>query len=271
MTIVAGFLSSDLMLLCSDMEEGDGYSKKRVNKIVHIDGNGWQADIGGSGPSAILDLTFKKLKKEFMACGDDLAIEHQEIIRSVLQQMYEQYIWPSKARDYSIDLLVGMKFKNLDEFCLYKTQEYIPQPIEEFSCIGLGAVLGNYFASLLHEPSLTRTQMMYMGAFIIQEVRDFVSDCGKGTQMEITMRDGRHYSIPPELFEGFDGGDIPDRRGIADWFWEGATGWEYSDNYFEAWNNGDLMLSELMGKKWKDELFKVPENLPPKPGGENDK
>jgi hypothetical protein len=83
-TIVAGFIYSQGMLLCSDMEEGDGYSKKEVNKIVHIEGNGWQCDIGGSGPSAVLDLTYKKLKKEFLSYGsvEEIAAGHEESIRS---------------------------------------------------------------------------------------------------------------------------------------------------------------------------------------------
>jgi hypothetical protein len=250
MTIVAGFLSGDVMLLCADMEEGDGYSKREVKKIAHFDGNGWQVDVGGSGPSAVLDLTFKKLKKEFAACSnrDEMASDHEEIIRSVLQKVHEQYIWPSKVREYAIELLVGINLKDSQEFCLYRTQEYIPQPIESFCCIGLGAILGNYFASVLHSPSLTRTQMLYEGAFIIEEVREFVSDCGKGTQIELTMKDGRHWSFGNDDVEL----SLPNRLYIADSFWEMLEPWEIQDDYLQSWITKDNLGDYRQKVVWKD-------------------
>jgi hypothetical protein len=252
MTIVAGFLSSDVMLLCADKEEGDGYSKKEVKKIVHCEGNGWQADVGGAGPAAVLDLAFSKLKKEFLSCAnrDELAAQHEEMIRSVLLDIHERYVWPSKVKNYETELLIGINFKD-SGFCLYRTQEYIPQPIDSYSCIGIGAVLGNYFASLLHSPSLTRTQMICAGAFIVREVRDFVSDCGRGTQIEVAMKDGRHFSLHEQEMEFFL--MLPERSYIADRIWDAFEPWEYSDAHIRSWQNNESPPDGgIQTMVWKD-------------------
>lgn len=256
MTIVAGFIYSQGMLLCSDMEEGDGYSKKQVKKILHVDGNGWQLDIGGSGPSAVLALAYKKLKKEFFSydCVEELAAGHEESIRSVLLEMHERYIWPSKSTDYTTELLIGLNLKSSKQCLLYRTQEYIPQPVETFCCIGKGSILGNYFASTLYDPSVTRTQMMFLGTFIIREVKDFVPDCGQGTQMEFTMTSGKHFSVPYLIPREMETNELPYSHEIKDWFRDSLPPFEYDDRWFDAWNKDedppdDIRFTEV----WKEQ------------------
>jgi hypothetical protein len=249
-TIVAGFVTKDVMLLCSDMEEGDGGSKKLVKKISHIKGDGWQVDVGGAGASAVLDIAFKRLSKEFTASRSrsDMAHDHEEIIRSVLQGVHEEYIWPSKILDYSIELLLGINFKDSEEFFLYRTQEYIPQPIDSYCCIGVGAVLGNYFASLLHSPTLTRTQMLSEGTFIIREVSEFVSDCGKGIQIELTTKDGEHFSLTDEKIEV----TLPNRHYIGNYFWDILEPWEITNDHLRSWESDTVPESTIQTVVWKD-------------------
>jgi hypothetical protein len=235
------------------MEEGEGYSKIRIIKILHVEGKAWQVNIGGAGASAILDLVFEKLKHKFLSYGsaNELASGHVEAIRSVLYEVHERYIWPSRLRDYSIELLISIHFEQLQQSVFYKTQEYIPHPVEDHACIGVGSVLGNYLASILYSPTLTRTQIIYLGAFIVREIREAVSNCGEGTQMEITMRNGQHYSIGPEVFEMMDMNELPARWHIADWFWDKLPPGEYSDRQLDAWNNGDLLFGERFTEHWK--------------------
>jgi len=253
MTIVAGFRSKWGTLLCSDMEEGDFGVKKQVRKLLHLEGQGWQADIGGSGSAPVLDLAFKKLEKEFRShpSSAELLVGHEESIRSVLFQVHEKYVWPSNARDYGIEFLISLNFSDSKQSLLYRTHEYVPQPIDQFVCIGAGAMLGNYLASHLYHSAKSRTQFMYMAFFLVHEVRDFVSDCGQGTQIEITMNDGRHFSIHPLVAETDAMNEMPSADSFAQWFWDSLSPGEYSDNQLkglETLDDADERFTEF----WKD-------------------
>jgi hypothetical protein len=151
-TIVAGFVSTDGLLLCADREERDGTSKKDVNKVLCMAGDDWHVAIGGAGPSAIIELAFKRLRKRFESIEDEAGIqsEHEEILRNELFNLHEQYVWPSKQVDYRFSLLVGINLKRSKQTFLYRTQEYIPEPVQTFCCIGIGADLANYFADRLY-------------------------------------------------------------------------------------------------------------------------
>jgi hypothetical protein len=106
-----------------------------------------------------------------------------------------------------------------------------------------------------------------IATFIMREVRDFVADCGKGTQMELFLTGGRHFSLPPETFWELDQ-ELPDFRDFLNDFW--SRQWNFTHRALEAWSRGEIYdgPTTVRHQKMRRELkFKpsIPETSKPEP------
>lgn len=227
MTIAAGFVWKDGILICADREEASGTTSKRaVEKVVTLHADPWNMTVATAGSGAVADLAVKRLKETFFRefCStalnlSALADKHEQIIIDVLTKVHEDHIWNNTVTNHSIKLIIGVSFRELHRQYLYLTQDNIPQPIENYCCTGVGEDLCTYFTERLYHKGLTKDEMILLAAFIFREVNAAVQFCGKGTDM-VLLRPGKLglqiYSNGVESIQK----EIPEFSQVMAKFWD---------------------------------------------------
>ena len=228
MTIAAGFICKDGILLCADREESSGASIKAVEKLVTLHVSPWTMTVAtaGSGPAG--DPAVKRLQKaffdEFIAAGTNvrtLENKHEQIIIDVLTKIHEEHIWKNPRTDHAIKLVIGISFQELDRHFLYLTEDNIPQPINGYCCTGYGADLCTYFSERLYRSGLSKDEMILLASFIFREVNSAVQFCGKGTDMMLLRHTGLPVHIHPHGVEAIQQ-KIPEFAKAMVNFWDGV-------------------------------------------------
>lgn len=225
MTIAAGFICKQGILICADREESSGASKKVVEKVITLHADPWNMTVATAGSSAAADLALKRLKTAFFQyfCSNMLSLSkleanHEQIIIDVLTKVHEEHVWKNQAVDHSFRLVIGLSFLELHQCYLYVTQDNIPQPINDYGCVGAGDDLCTYFAERLYKRELTKDEMILLAAFIFREVNAARQYCGKGTDM-VLLRPGElgfHiYSAGVDAIQK----EIPEFSKVTEKFW----------------------------------------------------
>jgi len=228
-TIAAGFICKDGILICADREESSGTSKKAVEKIVTLHADPWNMTVAtvGSGPAG--DLAVKRLRQAFVRAfiptqkTADLLAKHEQIIIDVLTKVHEDHIWKNPATDHAIKLIIGISFQDLRRQFLYLTDGNIPQLVETYCCAGYGEDLCTYFAERLYREGLTKDEMILLASFIFREVNASVQFCGKGVDMALLRNGELGLHIYPVGVESIQNG-IPEFAKVVAGFWDNLKG-----------------------------------------------
>jgi 20S proteasome alpha/beta subunit len=185
MTLVAGFICRDGLLICADMEEVSGISSRRVSKLFFREAQGaWNFVVTGAGSAAVMDNAIKKLwpaAKSKVPKYDETNME--DALSGVLKTVYKKYVWPDTRADHSISLILGYSDARGLQQSLWVTHDLVPMPIARHVCAGIGEDLANYLADQLWHPFFSEQQAVRVAAFIFKEVKDHVGGVGQGTEM----------------------------------------------------------------------------------------
>lgn len=229
MTIAAGFICKDGMVICADREESSGASKKVGQKLVTLHADPWNMTVATAGSAAAGDLAVKRLQEafilQFASTRTDpyglygLEQKHEQVIIDVLTKLHEDHIWKNPTTDHSIKLIIGVSFLKLNRQYLYLTQDNIPQPIDSYCCMGVGEDLCTYFAERLYHRQLSIEEMMLLASFIFREVNASIQFCGKGTDMAWLRPDGLGIQITPQAVESIQQ-KIPEFSQVVKGFWD---------------------------------------------------
>jgi len=195
MTLIAGFISRDGLLICADMEEvGVGASKRKINKLFYRAFQGITPNIHivftGAGSSAVIDNAIKRIDDAITKQAHDISNENaaQDLIDSTLRTVYEKYVWPNLRVDHDVKLVVA--YSHGFEQRVWITHDIVTTPEVRYVCAGIGEDLASYFADRLYHPHYSEQQMVRLAAFIFKEVKANVSGVGQGTQMWMLRRNG---------------------------------------------------------------------------------
>ena len=191
------------VLLSADREESGQIAKRSIDKIFRIGVDQGTILVSGAGRGSILDNAFMRLETAFKAAdsrGDVLFDTHCEVIRTVLRQVHEEFIWGHNDQaERAIRLIITASFKSPDSTpWLYGTDEDILYPNQLYGCVGSGQDLAYYFIDKLYSHHLSREAVTLLAAFIFREVSQSVSGVGLGTDMVyLAAKDQRRYTLPP--------------------------------------------------------------------------
>lgn len=250
MTIAAGFVCKDGMLLCADREESSGASKKGVQRLFVIHDLKWSMIIAtaGSGPAG--DLAVKRLRFAFLQGFCDgasnvntLESKHEQIIIDVLTKIHEDHVWKNPRTDHAFKLVIGINFLESQGQYLYLTEDNIPQPIRGYCCVGAGEDLCTFFCESLYNTQLNKEEVILLAAFIFREVNSTVQFCGKGVDMVLLEPGVWGAHITPSGVESIQS-RIPGFADAMKGFWETTAklpGWAKSiDNAEERLTESSL-------------------------------
>lgn len=204
-TIAAGFVCKEGILICGDREEATGVSKRVVQKVITLMAQPFCLTVANAGSAAVGDLAMKRLQCAFaLGSGNGdafLASNHEQIIVDVLTKLHEDHIWKNPRTDHAIKLIIGLTFLNSSDKFLYVTEDNIPQPVTSYCAVGYGADLCNYFADRLYRSDLNTNELVLLAAFIFREVNASVQFCGKGTDMTFLRPRSLSGSVYPDGVE----------------------------------------------------------------------
>ena len=193
MTLIAGLMCIDGILMCSDTEESSETTGKKgsVKKIFQLGDSSYSLAIATAGHSALADVAVKRIKAATALAGTKCAADHEDIIEKTLRTLYKTYVWPDDVPvDRDIGLIVVLSDALTGDYHLYLTCDEILQPKLDYACAGCGESIGNYFLERLFEHSLTVHQAMELMAFVTREAKDSVGAVGRETEMVTVRKDG---------------------------------------------------------------------------------
>jgi 20S proteasome alpha/beta subunit len=182
-TFVVGLMCRAGLVLCSDSQEGDGISKRNVNKLELSERAGkWGVAWGCSGDS---DLISKFTKHMFVVLAnepdDSDLLRLQELTESVALKFKADYekghlafvcgIWQEQKdlsiRLYSMDIRVNN--------CLAAKDDY--------ACVGMDTSLALFVLQNLHNSTLTVGAGIGLAIFTTKLVKDTAENVGGPTQV----------------------------------------------------------------------------------------
>ena len=153
MTIAAGFVCSDGLVLFADTEEQQGYTKTNVEKIRQHCSGGIALAIANAGngylADALIDRIFDAVDGKRVHQATILGI-----IRSTILEFHrdEVALYPSSDDVKQIGLVIGLQL-NQDKPILLHSDASALRKVDEFTVIGYGAEI-KFIAQQLYQKDM---------------------------------------------------------------------------------------------------------------------
>ena len=200
MTIAAGFLCEDGIVICADREVSTGIDKWEESKIftLHTDAETpkTNAIIAGSGWLDYVKMTVDKIRKRAMFMSTALEIE--EVVEETVLDVHRKHIrFYSGEEKPDFDLIVGIR----DDSGLILLQSIgtsVRRVPTAFSCIGVGQTLAHYLSRKLKPQDDTASEAASLAIQILDQVKANVPECGgRFSDVAVLPKDGPIIRINP--------------------------------------------------------------------------
>jgi 20S proteasome alpha/beta subunit len=175
MTIAAGFVCRDGLVLFADTEEQEGYTKTSVEKIRTTEDDGRSFVIANAGNGYLADSLVDRL-------FDALASTKKEkdvlpAIRTTLIDFHrnEVALYPCDDSGKRVGLVMGLQLSG-DPMLLHSDATALRR-VREFAVIGYGAEL-KYLAQQLYRRNMPLKHGVLIAMHLARMAREYVQGCG---------------------------------------------------------------------------------------------
>jgi len=196
MTIAAGFVCRDGIVICADSEVSTDFEKYEESKIFTLASvTGPTVVFAGSGWSDFIKMTVSKIKTaaQFATTANEI----EEIVEEVIMKVHRNHIrhYPSDPKPF-VSLLIGIKDRG--DLRLLQTSGTSIRPVSGSAFLGAGETLGHYLSRGL-SPELELTDKAALLAVqILEQVKASVPGCGgKFSEVTILPEEGRLRRLRP--------------------------------------------------------------------------
>jgi 20S proteasome alpha/beta subunit len=199
-TIAAGFVCSDGVVLCADTLLSANYRQQGPKVWSWRGGRRVAVAVTGAGPYVLLKLAKEAIFRHLDATkGKGIPpgyIQH-EIIERVIARIHDDHVdkatdW-DRANGYGLSLLVAVR--ECSKATLYETDRRACSEVLAFACVGSGAPVGNYVASTTFSPTLSSAWAEISAAYVIQQSKAYGDDCGGDTNIIVVPNDGTALAL----------------------------------------------------------------------------
>jgi 20S proteasome alpha/beta subunit len=191
MTIAAGLLTTDGVLVCADRQITAGASKLEGNKIGHFEAS-WSSVIAAFAGNVAYAAT------AFQAC--ECAKESANIKRNPIQGLngllakrYREHVFTHplyKSGDCDFSIIFGIRLKKEKRARLYVTTDTEFREIKSFECVGAGEDAGRNLLKYIYNPRYDLRRGVAVASYAISHVADRVQFCGGAPNMGFIRHDG---------------------------------------------------------------------------------
>jgi 20S proteasome alpha/beta subunit len=207
MTLIAAFRGRNGgILLCSDREENDGYSKRAVDKIYRIrDFLPCEVFIAGAGPTSVITNTCTKIHEVMSRATKDsrnILAEHQLFIEHGLKESYVKYARELKQYPMGLIIVVASREVNVAPI-LYRTQKDKLVPENLYASDGSGKTIADYLSDRLYIHGMYKDALVFLASFIFREAGESSCGVGLGTDMIFINEESKtlHFLYPDAVKE----------------------------------------------------------------------
>jgi hypothetical protein len=189
LTIAAGFVCQDGVVLCADTEITTWQSKSHESKIDFVEFSGGKAAFTYAGHVRFANCAIQKCKGRLVTGG---AANMLEDIESILDQEYRRNVLshPDQATNGSLhyEVLIGLVSEH-DRARLYVSSQTAIQEVTSWVPIGIGCDLARH---LIQHGPYNVAGAVKVAAYALSEIKDSVPGCGGMSIYMILQNDGRH-------------------------------------------------------------------------------
>jgi hypothetical protein len=187
-TIAAGFVREEGVLLCADTEHTGWTSKFHDSKLDHFEIPGGKIAFALAGNSSFAWSAIQKCRDRLQGVApQDIMVELEQL----LETEYRRHVLghPNYA-DVRYDLLVAV-WAPPERVALYATSETCIRKIDGFECIGIGCELASFIIRPTFLRLMPERKALSLAAYALVEVKESISGC-KGMSVYLLLQnDGK--------------------------------------------------------------------------------
>lgn len=200
MTIAAGTLCTDGILLCADSETGDYVGKYQRRKIR--DYEGFPLFVTGAGTTSYIEMAADTIYDTFRAAWPENSRDARQKTEEVILDIHSRHISPfydnSDSNRPAMDLVIAVRCSDAD-LALIGSSGTATFLSSDSVSVGSGKHLWEYWAQLFDMTTLPASVASYISLFILREVSDNVPGCG-GQVYAVTLPRDENAPAPHRHF-----------------------------------------------------------------------
>jgi len=189
MTIAAGLLCTDGIVICADTEQTLGDSKYDRPKIFP---RGDWLLVTGSGSTDYIKMAFDKLSEKFEQGGPENPSQIRRTVEELMLEIFNQHILPFHQAKHpnppALDLIVGVRCQD-GQLALVKGVDSAATLSSHYEVIGMGWHLFEYWAKYFFIAPMSTDVAGYFCMFILREVKAAAYACGGSSHVFKLMKD----------------------------------------------------------------------------------
>jgi 20S proteasome alpha/beta subunit len=199
-TIAAGFVCMDGVVICADTQETiPGYTKNSTEKMRVYDEKNFTLVVTGAGHSEVIDALTQRITEaavseytqENYLYGD----RAKELIEEAVLRFFKRHLLPyPQSERPSVDLLIAIQCHH--NRYLLKAADNIVRDLDPgkalgADCIGTGALLAKSLIEKLYNPFLQLDDLIITACYIAYQAKKWVDGCGGNTDLLVLTKELR--------------------------------------------------------------------------------
>jgi 20S proteasome alpha/beta subunit len=178
MTIAAGILCSDGIIVCADTEHSDEVRKFQAAKIHTIEDHTF---LTGAGTTDYILMAVEKLRDQLKCARPQNISDARDMIENLVHELYSRHIFSfyeaSDPYRPQIHLIVGMRCMD-ENLALIRTNDSAAILSQNFEVTGTGSPIFDYWCRYFYRDRLTMEGMALLALFMLKEVKKVHPSCG---------------------------------------------------------------------------------------------
>lgn len=212
-TIIAGFRTSDGIVICGDTQETiANLSKRNVAKVKlepwYVDsasevlaatiGGPLAACFCGAGNGPFIDMLTKKAWKAAKHCTD--LQDGCACVEELIKETYREYggIYQPGECPF-VELIYGLKVEN--ESRMFFASGPVVNEVEEYCSGGVGSYMADFLAARMRSSSISVHQAVILAAYILLQAKEHVDGCGGESHIAVLRHHGRSGLVDQSRIE----------------------------------------------------------------------
>jgi 20S proteasome alpha/beta subunit len=181
MTIAAGFICTDGLVVCADTEHASANTNSKTHKSKVFQAANQKLIVTGANTADYIKVGYDKLCERLNSGFDPVdRLAARAIVEEVMSKLYEQHIIPFQVGDpdLGVDLIVAMRCAD-GRPTLMRTVNSTAMLVDEpYTAMGSGFEFFNYWATyFMYKMKLNMELASHVAAFMFREIKAAGLNC----------------------------------------------------------------------------------------------